>query len=70
MSITPDSFIAGPKDDSNPDRERGALDVLYDWMFGGKTGQEAEPWESDYLKYAGVFILGRRVFDFAQEISE
>jgi dihydrofolate reductase len=64
MSMSLDGFIAGPKDDSQPDRELGALDLLHDWMFSGKTEQETEEWESAYLKHAGAFIMGRRVFDF------
>lgn len=64
MSMSLDGFIAGPKNVTNPDRELGALDILHDWMFSGKTGQEAEEWESAYLKHAGAFIMGRRVFDF------
>jgi dihydrofolate reductase len=63
MSLSLDGFIAGPKDDTNPDREVGALDILHDWMFSGKTGHEAEEWESANLKHAGAFIMGRRVFD-------
>jgi len=42
MSMSLDGFIAGPKDDNNPDRELGALDILHDWMFSGKTGGEVE----------------------------
>lgn len=64
MSMSLDGFIAGPKDDTHPDRELGALDILHDWMFRGKTGHEAEEWESAYLRHAGAFIMGRRVFDF------
>jgi dihydrofolate reductase len=64
MSMSLDGFIAGPKDDTNPDRELGALDILHDWMVSGKTEHEAEKWESAYLKHAGAFIMGRRVFDF------
>lgn len=63
MSMSLDGFIAGPKDDTHPDREVAALDILHDWMFSGKTGHEAEEWESAYLKNAGAFIMGRRVFD-------
>jgi dihydrofolate reductase len=63
MSMSLDGFIAGPKDDTQPDREVGALDILHDWMFSGKTGREAEEWESAYLRHAGAFIMGRRVFD-------
>lgn len=64
MSMSLDGFIAGPKDDTHPDRELAALDILHDWMFRGKTGHEAEEWESAYLRHAGAFIMGRRVFDF------
>jgi dihydrofolate reductase len=64
MSMSLDGFIAGPEDDIHPERELGALDVLHDWMFSGRTGQEAEEWESAYLRHAGAFIMGRRVFDF------
>ena len=63
ISMSLDGFIAGPKDEANPDRELEALDVLHDWMFRNKTGAEAEEWESAYLKHAGAFIMGRRVFD-------
>jgi dihydrofolate reductase len=64
MSMSLDGFIAGPQDDEKPDRELGALDILHDWMFSGKTEREAEEWESAYLKHAGAFIMGRRVFSF------
>ena len=63
MSMSLDGFIAGPKDDTQPEREVGALDILHDWMFSGKTGREAEEWESAYLRHAGAFIMGRRVFE-------
>lgn len=63
MSMSLDGFIAGPKDESNPNREVGALDILHDWMFRDKTGHEAEEWESAYLRPAGAFIMGRRLFD-------
>jgi dihydrofolate reductase len=64
ISMSLDGFIAGPKDDKNPDRELGALDILHDWMFSGRSGHKAEAWESAYLQHAGAFIMGRRVFDF------
>jgi dihydrofolate reductase len=64
ISMSLDGFIAGPKDDDKPDRELGALEILHDWMFSGKTEQEAEEWLAAYLKNAGAFIMGRRVFKF------
>ena len=64
ISMSLDGFIAGPKDDDQPDREVGALDILHDWMFSGKTEPEAEEWLSGYLKNVGAFIMGRRVFKF------
>ncbi len=33
MSMSLDGFIAGSKDDINPNRELGALDILHDRMF-------------------------------------
>jgi riboflavin biosynthesis pyrimidine reductase len=40
MSMSLDGFIAGPKDDSNPDRELGALEILHAWMFPPKGNFE------------------------------
>jgi dihydrofolate reductase len=64
MSMSLDGFIAGPKDDTNSDRELGALDILHDWMFSGKTEREVEVWQADYFKNTGAILMGRRVFDF------
>lgn len=64
MSMSLDGFIAGPKDNPHPDRELGALDILHDWMFSGKTEREVEVWQADYFKNTGAILMGRRVFDF------
>jgi dihydrofolate reductase len=58
-----DGFIAGPKDDKNPDRELGALEILHDWMFGGKSSTETEAYEVEKFKSMGAGIVGRRMLD-------
>ncbi|MDQ5825820.1 MAG: dihydrofolate reductase family protein [Chloroflexota bacterium] len=63
MSMSLDGFIAGPKDDDNPDRELEALESLHDWMFSGKTEREAEEWQEAYFTTIGAIIMGRRTFD-------
>src|SRR6266508_5467378 len=65
MSMSLDGFIAGPKDDSNPDRELGALDILHDWMFPPKGNfQEIA---SERFKNDGAVVMGRRMFDPGEE---
>ncbi len=65
MSMSLDGFIAGPKDDSNPDRELGALDILHDWMFPPKGNfQEIA---SERFKNVGAVVMGRRMFDPGEE---
>jgi dihydrofolate reductase len=63
MSMSLDGIIAGPKDDANPERELADLDILHDWMFGGKTAQEAEELQLARYKDKGAVLMGRRIFD-------
>ncbi len=63
MGISLDGFIAGPKDDSNPERELGGLDVLHDWRFAGKSSTETEAYELEKFKPMGAGIVGRRMLD-------
>lgn len=65
LSMSLDGFIAGPKDDSNPDRELGALDILHDWMFPPKGNfQEIE---GERFKNVGAVVMGRRMFNLGEE---
>ena len=63
ISMSLDGFIAGPKDDSNPDRELGGLDLLHDWRFGSQSPAEAEAYEVEKFKSMGAGIVGRRMLD-------
>ena len=65
MSMSLDGFIAGPKDDTKPDRELGALDILHAWMFPPKGNfQEIE---GERFKNVGAVIMGRRMFNLGEE---
>lgn len=66
VSMSLDGFIAGPKDDNNPDRELEALDRLSDWMFRGKTGGEAVEFQERLFKPIGAVVMGRRIFDLGE----
>ena len=63
LSMSLDGFIAGPKDDKNPDRELEALDILHDWRFGGQSSTETEAYEVEKFKPMGAGIVGRRMLD-------
>lgn len=65
MSISLDGFIAGPKDDDNPERELGALEILHDWMFPPKGVFEEIAGER--FKNVGAVVMGRRMFDLGEE---
>jgi len=58
-----DGFIAGPKDDDQPDRELGGLDILHDWRFGRQSSTETEAYEVEKFKPMGAGIVGRRMLD-------
>jgi dihydrofolate reductase len=65
MSMSLDGFIAGPKDDDQPDRELEVLDRLHDWMFPPKGNfQEIE---RERFKNVGAVVMGRRMFNLGQE---
>jgi dihydrofolate reductase len=63
LSMSLDGFIAGPKDDDQPDRELGGLDILHDWRFGGQSSTETEAYEVEKFKPMGAGIVGRRMLD-------
>jgi dihydrofolate reductase len=63
LSMSLDGFIAGPKDDDQPDRELGGLDILHDWRFGSQSATQAEAYEVEKFKSMGAGIVGRRMLD-------
>lgn len=65
MSMSLDGFIAGPKDDHNPDRELGALEILHGWKFPPKGNFEEIAGEM--FGNVGAVVMGRRMFDPGEE---
>lgn len=64
MSLSLDGFIAGPKNDDQPERELAALDRLHDWMFPPKGNfQEIE---GERFKDVGAVVMGRRMFNLGE----
>ena len=63
LAMSLDGFIAGPKDDDQPDRELAGLDILHDWRFGGQSSAETEAYEVEKFKPMGAGIVGRRMLD-------
>lgn len=62
MSMSLDGFIAGP----NVSVANGMGDGgegLHDWMFVGKSGEEAEAWLAKQFASTGAVLLGRTMLD-------
>jgi dihydrofolate reductase len=62
MSMSLDGFIAGP----NVSVANGMGDGgerLHDWMFAGKSGEEARAFEEERLASTGAFLMGRTMLD-------
>lgn len=62
MSMSLDGFIAGP----NVSVANGMGDGgerLHDWMFAGKSGEEAEAWQVKQFASVGAVLMGRTLLD-------
>ena len=62
MAMSLDGFIAGP----NVSVANGMGDGgerLHDWMFVGKSGEEAEAWLAEQLTSVGAVLMGRTMLD-------
>lgn len=62
MSMSLDGFIAGP----NVSVANGMGDGgerLHDWMFAGKSGEEAEAWQVKQFASVGAVLMGRTMLD-------
>jgi dihydrofolate reductase len=62
LSMSLDGYIAGP----NVSVDNGMGDDgdrLHDWMFAGKSGEEAEAFLADGLASVGAFVMGRTMLD-------
>jgi dihydrofolate reductase len=62
MSMSLDGFVAGSgvsvRMPMGNDRGR-----IHDWMFQGKTAQEARTWEEEQFANIGAVIMGNTTFD-------
>ena len=66
MTISLDGYAAGP--DVGPDKPMGrGGEELHDWMFAGKSGAEAERFQTESFKDVGAVIVGRRMADLGME---
>ena len=62
LTISMDGYAAGP--DVTPDEPMGrGGEELHDWMFSGKSGEEAERYQIDHFRDVGAVIVGRRMAD-------
>jgi dihydrofolate reductase len=62
LSVSLDGFVAGPNVDVDRPLGDGG-DRLHDWMFSGRTPEEAEAFEVESFANVGALVMGRRVFD-------
>jgi len=63
MSMSLDGFVAGPNVGvERPMGDHGGARV-HDWMFAGKTDQQAEAFEVKTFADIGAVVMGRRTFD-------
>ena len=62
LTISMDGYAAGP--DVGPDEPLGrGGESLHDWMFAGKSGEEAERYQIEHFRDVGAVIVGRRMAD-------
>lgn len=62
MSMSLDGFVAGPGVGvAQPMGEGG--ERLHDWMFAGRTAEEAEAFEEEQLSDVGAVIMGHTTFE-------
>jgi dihydrofolate reductase len=62
LSMSLDGFVAGP--DVGPEQPMGREgERLHDWMFTGKTDEEAAAFQTAKFRNVGAVIIGRRTLD-------
>jgi dihydrofolate reductase len=62
MSMSLDGFVAGPGVGVAEPMGVGG-ERLHDWMFAGRTAEEAEAFEEEKLSDVGAVIMGRTTFE-------
>ena len=62
LSMSLDGFVTGP--DVGPQQPMGIEgERLHDWMFAGKTDEEATAFQTAEFRGVGAVIIGRRTLD-------
>jgi dihydrofolate reductase len=62
LTISMDGYAAGPDVTSDEPMGRGG-EELHDWMFSGRSGEEAEKLQLEHFRDVGAVIVGRRMAD-------
>jgi dihydrofolate reductase len=62
MSMSLDGYVTGP--DVGPEEPMGrGGERLHDWMFEGRSPEEAETFQTEHFRDVGAVIVGRRMAD-------
>ena len=62
MSISLDGYVTGPDVSDEEPMGRGG-EALHDWMFAGRSPEEAREWQTERFGGIGAVIMGRRMVD-------
>ena len=62
MSMSLDGYVTGPDVSDEEPLGRGG-EALHDWMFAGRSPDEAREWLSEEFSGIGAVIMGRRMVD-------
>lgn len=62
MSVSLDGCFAGPNVGDEEPMGRGG-EALHEWMFAGRSPDEARAWMTEKLAGIGAVIMGRRMVD-------
>ena len=62
MSMSLDGYVTGPDVSDEEPLGRGG-EVLHEWMFAGRSPEEARAWQTNHFSGVGAVIMGRRMVD-------
>jgi dihydrofolate reductase len=62
LCVSLDGYVAGP--DVGPDNPMGTGgEALFDWLFTGRSADEAREYEDSYYASVGALVIGRKMAD-------
>jgi dihydrofolate reductase len=62
MSMSLDGYVTGPEVSDEEPLGRGG-EALHEWMFAGRSPDEAREWQTKQFSGIGAVIMGRRMVD-------